>query len=239
MPGRSRRARASARRPSALRMQRQREVREAVRDRRQRVARGSTCAPKRVRTIARDVLVERAFRQAPQAAPDADAADASRTGSRRCARSASRRTARCGRAFCGRGAGSSAMRPSRRATQSLATGHASQRGRARVHTVAPRSIRPCVYASTCASRATSASASAPQRGLDFRRARPAVDRRDGAPARASRCRRGSPWLAPDANAADRRRRRAADAGQRRERGAHRAETRRRARATTARAAACR
>ena len=49
-----------------------------------------------------------------------------------------------GNALRGRAAGNAATRPSRSATQSPDTGHNSQRGDERVHTVAPRSIRPCV-----------------------------------------------------------------------------------------------
>ena len=49
-----------------------------------------------------------------------------------------------GYAFLGRGAGISSIRPVFRATHSADTGHFSHAGLLRVHTVAPRSIRPWV-----------------------------------------------------------------------------------------------
>ena len=58
--------------------------------------------------------------------------------------SSNTRSARRGSDFAGRGEGSASIRPSRRATQSAATGQPSHAGRVRVQTVAPRSINPCV-----------------------------------------------------------------------------------------------
>ncbi|CFN69533.1 Uncharacterised protein [Bordetella pertussis] len=51
---------------------------------------------------------------------------------------------RSGMALRALGVGSSAWRPSRRAIQDCATGQRSQAGLPRVHSVAPRSINPCV-----------------------------------------------------------------------------------------------
>ena len=80
--------------------------------------------------------------------------------------SSSTRTAFLGSCFAGRGDGSSSTRPSRSATQSAATGHSPQRGFARVHSVAPRSISPCVYASTSrvGSRASASAQVSPRPG---------------------------------------------------------------------------
>ena len=108
------------------------------------------------------------------------------------------------------------MRPSRSATQSAATGHSSQRGVARVQTVAPRSISACVYVSIPRSR-QQRFRDRPQLRLDFRRAGKAFD--------AAMAREHALHVAVEDRRAlaeregrDRRRRRAADAGQRRDGG---------------------
>ena len=69
---------------------------------------------------------------------------------------------RVGTVFFGRDAGNSFCRPVTFATQSAANGQRAQSGLPRTHSVAPRSIKPCVYAVTsslCAASGSSDSAS--------------------------------------------------------------------------------
>ncbi len=130
-------------RRQALRMQRQRKVGEAMRDRRQRLAEFDACA-KALSHQRQDVVVDRAFGQAPQAAPDADVGalleqDFATALDQQHADRALRQCL-----------------PGPRLRQFtntvLAARHAVRRHgarvaarvRARVHSVAPRSINPCV-----------------------------------------------------------------------------------------------
>ena len=126
-------ARRPAARAHALRMQRQREVREAVRDRRKLVAqrhvgREARFAPSRARR--RRAAIRAGSTVRPRC----------RRGGRRSKRISpprsisSTRSARCGSAFRGRGDGNASTRSVVNATQSSATGQAGACGlRARAH----------------------------------------------------------------------------------------------------------
>ena len=168
----------------ALRMQRQREMREAVRDRRERGRRARHRRRKRARNT-------RARRRRAQARAGSTGRPRCRVGGRcssRIVAAALEQQHAHGalrqHACLGRGDGSSAMRARVRATQSRATGQTSQRGRrARAERRAEVHQRLRV-GRRCRAAGSSASATAHSARLDLRRAGKAVRCRDGARARA-------------------------------------------------------
>ena len=124
-----------------------REVREAVRDRRQRVARRRRRAPKRVRTAARTSSSSAHSGRLHRPPQMPSAGRFSNRISPPCSIS-STRTARCGSDLA-----RTRRRQLRRCVARCARRNPRPPGRrrsaacVRAHTVAPRSIRPCVYAS--------------------------------------------------------------------------------------------
>ncbi len=125
-------------------MQRQREVREAVLDRRERRRGLDICAESAHVQYARgssSSSISGRLHSPPQMPSGGTLLEQDRAGA--LDQQHAHRTLRQTR-LAGRGDGSSSTRRSLRATQSLATGQSSQRGDERVQTVAPRSINACV-----------------------------------------------------------------------------------------------
>ena len=198
-PGASARERPGAHR-DALRMHRQPIVREAVLDRIELVADDDVGRDSAPCNVARRRRRDRSSGRLHRPGPDAERGTLLQEDGAGVFHEQHADLRATGRAFAGRGDGSAATRSVRSATQSAATGHSPQRGAARVQTIAPRSISPCVYdvdvlrAAAAIRRSTTASPRPSARPDSLRR-------RDGARARALRCLRGSRSRSPKANAA--------------------------------------
>ena len=207
-------------------------MREAVLDRRELVAdgrrrrRSARCNARATSSSSVDLG------QAPQPAPDAERADASRAGSSPARSISSTRTARCGSALRGRGAGSSATRSvaARDAIRGDRTLAAARRACACTPSRRDPSAPACTRSMSVARQQRFGDR--PQRRLDLRRAGIALDAamarehalhvavEDRARARRTRTRRSPPPSSGRCRAASRA-------------SPHRAETRRHARATIA------